>query len=525
MVDMAKRAYHRRVGTHDKLRLYLSAVPKKFVRGIGGGMISSIRARLRNEMGALPIVIGFACYTAWTEAVPLCLGLLDTGLDPAVTSSLPVWFRMAYCTITGAASALAYAKAPTIYRVLVSTRPGKLGCLLLTICSAPVALLAGLAQNAALFVCAACVAAACLVAFTYWVRILGSLKLSTLFVCVGFSFALSSLLPTALPTGHPTLFVLGCSAFAAISWLLIVRSESKLQSQPNGPNPFANIGVPEIDHHATRHVVIRLALCLCVWFFVLRAVRCSLGIAESTAPGDTFGASGTVRFALTIGLFVCVALLLLFPAKFKFEWTYRFLFLLSLVTVLCCFPALSQFVDRDIASSLDYASLQLFAMIMWAVEAALSTNQTLHPMQVATFCGAFWSIGSAAGLLFSQLFSSISPETASLITAALAILLACCYTIIFTEHDVALLTEVIPELQRRPFKERCAAIGKHYGLTEREMEIMAYVATGRDTPYIQEALSLSKNTVNFHRKNLYAKLGIHSKQELLDLVKQPGSSR
>lgn len=186
---------------------------------------------------------------------------------------------------------------------------------------------------------------------------------------------------------------------------------------------------------------------------------------------------------------------------------------------------LSGFIDRNIASSLDHALLQLFAMVMWTAKVALSTNQTLHPMQVATFCGAFWSIGSAAGLLFSQLFSSISPETASLITAALAILLACCYTIIFTEHDVALLTEVIPELQRRPFKERCAAIGKHYGLTEREMEIMAYVATGRDTPYIQEALSLSKNTVNFHRKNLYAKLGIHSKQELLDLVKQPESSR
>lgn len=488
-------------------------------------MVSSIRTRLRNEKRALPIVIGFACYTAWTETVLLCLGLLGTGLDATTAAELPVWFRMAYCTITGLASMLAYVKAPAVYHVLVSTRFGKLGCLLLALCSAPVAALAGLTQSVVLFVCASCIVAACLVTFTYWVRILGSLKLSTLFACVGVSFALSSLLPAALPTEHPLIFVLGCSTFAVISWLLIVQAENHLPPRADNLNPFASMGTPEVDHHAAHHVVIRLALCLCVWFFALRAVRCSLGMAEGATASDTFGASGAVRFALTIGLFVCVALLLLFPAKFKFEWTYRFLFLLSLVTILCCLPSLSQFINRDIASSLDYASLQLFAMIMWAVEAALSTNQTVHPMKVATLCGAFWSIGSAAGLLFSQSFASVSSEAASLIAAALAILLACCYTIIFTEHDVALLTEVIPELQRRPFKERCAAIGKRYGLTEREMEIMAYVAMGRDTPYIQEALSLSKNTVNFHRKNLYAKLGIHSKQELLDLVKQPESAR
>ena len=96
-------------------------------------MVSSIRARLHNEMGALPIIIGFACYTAWTETILLCLGLFDTGLDPTATANRPVWFRMAYCTITGLASALAYMKAPAIYRILVSTRLGKLGCLLFAI--------------------------------------------------------------------------------------------------------------------------------------------------------------------------------------------------------------------------------------------------------------------------------------------------------------------------------------------------------------------------------------------------------
>ncbi|MFR6289806.1 helix-turn-helix transcriptional regulator [uncultured Adlercreutzia sp.] len=44
------------------------------------------------------------------------------------------------------------------------------------------------------------------------------------------------------------------------------------------------------------------------------------------------------------------------------------------------------------------------------------------------------------------------------------------------------------------------------------------LARGRDRAYIEEALVVSRNTVKAHVKHVYAKLGIHSHQELLDLV-------
>ena len=54
--------------------------------------------------------------------------------------------------------------------------------------------------------------------------------------------------------------------------------------------------------------------------------------------------------------------------------------------------------------------------------------------------------------------------------------------------------------------------------SDRETEIAFLLAQGRSRPYIREKLFISKNTVATHIKHIYQKLGIHSKEELIDLV-------
>ncbi len=67
---------------------------------------------------------------------------------------------------------------------------------------------------------------------------------------------------------------------------------------------------------------------------------------------------------------------------------------------------------------------------------------------------------------------------------------------------------------------RCQALGIQYGLTARELDIMRHLCRGRSKAYIAETLMVSENTVRTHSRSLYAKLGVHSKQELLDLVQE-----
>nr|WP_294438449.1 LuxR C-terminal-related transcriptional regulator [uncultured Slackia sp.] len=65
---------------------------------------------------------------------------------------------------------------------------------------------------------------------------------------------------------------------------------------------------------------------------------------------------------------------------------------------------------------------------------------------------------------------------------------------------------------------QCAGVAKHYGLTARETEVMTLLAHGRDVAFIAEELTLSKNTVRTHTKGVFSKMGVHSKQELIDVV-------
>lgn len=68
----------------------------------------------------------------------------------------------------------------------------------------------------------------------------------------------------------------------------------------------------------------------------------------------------------------------------------------------------------------------------------------------------------------------------------------------------------------------CELVGEENSLSPRQTELMLYLARGRSTGYIANALSLSENTIKSYRKALYATLGVHNKQQLIDLVEDAG---
>lgn len=67
-------------------------------------------------------------------------------------------------------------------------------------------------------------------------------------------------------------------------------------------------------------------------------------------------------------------------------------------------------------------------------------------------------------------------------------------------------------------EERCVDIGRAHGLTEREIEIFALLARGRNGQFVMDHYVVSRNTVKSHVKHIYSKLDVHSQQELIDLV-------
>lgn len=68
------------------------------------------------------------------------------------------------------------------------------------------------------------------------------------------------------------------------------------------------------------------------------------------------------------------------------------------------------------------------------------------------------------------------------------------------------------------WKRPCALVAEACGLTPRETEVLEQLAQGRDLAFMEEHFTISRNTIKMHTKRVYAKLGVHSKQELIDLV-------
>lgn len=74
-----------------------------------------------------------------------------------------------------------------------------------------------------------------------------------------------------------------------------------------------------------------------------------------------------------------------------------------------------------------------------------------------------------------------------------------------------------PTYQDRISKQ-AALLQRHYRLSARETEVMELIARGNTVARIAEDLVVSENTIRTHSKRIYAKLAIHKKQDLLDLV-------
>ena len=68
------------------------------------------------------------------------------------------------------------------------------------------------------------------------------------------------------------------------------------------------------------------------------------------------------------------------------------------------------------------------------------------------------------------------------------------------------------------FDEACDAVAYQFGLTSRELDVLKLLARGRTSPFIQEKLVLSHNTVKTHVRHIYTKLNVHSQQELISIV-------
>lgn len=138
------------------------------------------------------------------------------------------------------------------------------------------------------------------------------------------------------------------------------------------------------------------------------------------------------------------------------------------------------------------------------------------------------SCSMALGIALFHLCAPLIPETPGALHALeLGLFSVSCILILATVYAAGRLIgeraedqmrDELARSRRERTEEIYDRVASEHGLTPREREVMGMLAEGYTRAYIREALDVSDGTAKAHIAHVYAKLGIHHKDDLLDYI-------
>jgi DNA-binding CsgD family transcriptional regulator len=109
----------------------------------------------------------------------------------------------------------------------------------------------------------------------------------------------------------------------------------------------------------------------------------------------------------------------------------------------------------------------------------------------------------------------------------LSLILSLCYVVFIlispaiqlwrVRRDNLTDVEPLPGREKDGLNDTCDALSERFGISRREKEVLYYVGLGYNSSYIARILFISDGTVRSHLKNIYRKLGVSSRMEVLEL--------
>ena len=174
--------------------------------------------------------------------------------------------------------------------------------------------------------------------------------------------------------------------------------------------------------------------------------------------------------------------------------------------------------------TLVYLGYSLAGPTMWLLALGYAHMRRAAPTAVlgcvfaSKYLGLFCGFGAVDLLGVMGAGEATGPTLVPNAVLVCVAVLACAYLIVFPERELLSLSPLLFGLSSESVEARCTQIAAEHGLTPRETEIFTLLARGRDVGFICAELYISRNTANAHRRAIYSKLGIHSQQELLDIV-------
>lgn len=306
-------------------------------------------------------------------------------------------------------------------------------------------------------------------------------------------------------------------AFAVLLWLGVA-----------GPVWSACKGVGEIpavddtvgDHlwESMRTMVLNPCLGLFLFLFIMSAREFVFMEYEHIGAISVIGAAG-----------IAVALVRFWP-RFSLGTVYRTLLpsAAAFFIVLSSFPVGSvSFGAGFLVSHILMAAIALLALASLCAVARAGEFSSV-------FVGSILCVATSLAVLLGTNVAQVVPDDdalgAILLVCAMAYFVYVLASPLVDYHRLLREGEEGEEVRERdglpqPHSDAlCAALAEERNLSAREREILPYIARGHRPAYVADMLCISEHTVRTHLRNIYRKLGVGSREELIQLVENVQSA-
>lgn len=301
-------------------------------------------------------------------------------------------------------------------------------------------------------------------------------------------------------------------ANAAVAALPILSGLSYLKAKEDQDRS----GFPTLQPRSSQRFGWLVILKVCAVTFVA-CVVCTL--LWALLPTEEF-ALGPYSMAIGVGfgsalMLVLLLLLLLLPKRFSLTGFFPWLLALTIVS-LAFYVAGPPFYFMAYQLSMGVSVLLDVFLVLYF--GTFTSKGYARPSISFGYSEGFICAGMLLGSVLGNVF--LSSHLSNSLIQGIILFLMCLMVIpiiilVRQEHGILAIMDTPGDSDLTCL---CAEIAQEFSLSKRETEILQLIALGHNTKSIANKLVISYYTAQTHTKNIYAKLHIHNRSELLNYV-------
>lgn len=311
------------------------------------------------------------------------------------------------------------------------------------------------------------------------------------------------------------LSLIGC---ARLFFRLERENERPAQAGVNWWDVFGHLDISVVEGTGDFKTPFARAL----FFVVMPFAMLLLFVADNSLAYKIDGAIPPLALAGVIAVVVMVPLARIKTDQALINFSYRFFLPIIAFVVF----AASAFVDPSLQRTVmvvgSFAFCAIYALVMSAMFVAMAGRMRSLALPAA---GIMIIAGCLVCLLSSALMDTgVLGAYQYQVLVVLFVVLAAVFMITPSSRLWHVMLEGIDAVESRTFDSqegyirRCAELSEAYRLTTREAEILLLLGRGHTSGFVAEELTVAESTVRSHRKNIYRKLEVSSREELFKLL-------